>query len=85
MKIVSPAWKWFGLGSLISCLLSGGVAYHLVTARLAQIGDDPALALPLVTVAASSFLTFSSILIPMLALLGLVVVLIDGLTRGRPN
>jgi hypothetical protein len=85
MRSVSAAWKWFGLGSLISCALSAIGTFHLVSNRLSQIGDDPALALPPIMVAATSAMTFFGLLIPMLMLLGLVVVLIDGLTRRKPS
>ncbi|OAN45611.1 hypothetical protein A6A04_06860 [Paramagnetospirillum marisnigri] len=83
MKTLSPAWTWFAIGTVISCVASAIGAYSIVSGRLAQVGDDPALALPAAMVIATSVMSFFSLLVPMLALLGVVIVMIDGFTRGR--
>lgn len=83
MKSLSPAWKWFGLGSAIGCVLAVLATYHLVSGRLAQMGGDPELALPPVMIVATSIMTFFGVLVPILALLGVVVVIVDGYSRGR--
>ncbi|RAU20433.1 hypothetical protein CU669_18450 [Paramagnetospirillum kuznetsovii] len=83
MKTLSAAWKWFGSASLLGVIVSAVLSYHLVSGRLAQIGGDPDLAPPTIMVAATSLMTFFGILIPIMALVGVVIVILDGYSRGR--
>ena len=81
MKQYSPAWKWFGLGCVVSTILAILATYHLVSDKLAQSAIDPVLAPPPLAVAVSTGMTFFSLLIPAVALCGLVIVIIDGYSR----
>ncbi len=81
MKKRSPAWKWFGLGAGLSVVLSVLATIYLVGDKLAQSGGDPVLAPPPLAVAASVLMTFFALLIPLVALCGAVIVIIDGYSR----
>lgn len=81
MNIRSPAWKWFGLGCVVSVVLSALATFALVGQKLSTIGADPAMAPPPIAVAASVLMTFFSLLIPAVALCGAVIVIVDGYTR----
>lgn len=81
MKKPSPAWKWFGIGCVVSLILSVLATISLVNDKLAQSAADPALAPPPLAVAVSVGMTFFSLLIPAVALCGLVIVIIDGYSR----
>ena len=81
MKKASPAWKWFGVGCLLSLVLSVVATIALVGDKLNQAGSDPALAAPPLAVAVSVLMTFFALLIPGVALCGAVIVIIDGYSR----
>ena len=81
MEKCSPKWKWFGLGCVISTVLSILATYYLVSDKLAQSSADPVLAPPALAVAISVLMTFFSLLIPAVSLCGLVIVIVDGYSR----
>ncbi len=85
MRTLSTAWKFFILSGVLSAVMAAIGTFHLMSNRLAQIGSDPDLALPPLMVAATSFMTFFGILIPLVALVGVVFVIIDGYSRGKTN
>jgi hypothetical protein len=83
MNTRSPAWRWFAMASLLSAILAGLGTAYLMADRLADSGGDPALAPPMIAVAVSVLMTYFGILIPMLAAIGVVVVILDTQTRKR--
>lgn len=81
MKKSSPAWKWFGVGCVVSVVLSVLATIQLVSDKLSKFAADPALAPPPMAVGVSVGMTFFSLLIPAVALCGAVIVIVDGYSR----
>lgn len=80
MRFGSAKWKWFGIGSAL-CLVGAIVATIHLTGDLVAGSGDPALAPPLISVAVSVLMTFFGVLIPLVALVGAMVIMVDGYAR----
>jgi hypothetical protein len=83
MKNLSAKWKWFIFGSGVSCVLAALATAHLMSSRLGQLGADPDLAPPAIMIAGMVGMTFFGLVIPLAALVGVVIVIVDGYSRGR--
>jgi hypothetical protein len=85
MKKRSKAWTWFLSGCALSAVASAIMTVRAVNNLLSDAGAqaDPALAVPTIAVVTTGIMTFFGLLVPLMALCGLLVVMIDGFTRSR--
>ncbi len=83
MRFRSTAWKWFGSGCAVGTVIAALATIYMVRDLVGQAAGDAVLAPPPLAVAVSVLMTFFGLLIPLVALCGVVVVIVDGFARGR--